>query len=55
MSGEIKELSGILSPYELPLEPELVLNTTMLSVEQSVQKIVEMLMAKGIIPSLNLN
>lgn len=54
MSGEIKEFTGISSPYEAPLKPELVLDTTMFSVDQAVQQILEMLMAKGIIPSLNL-
>jgi len=38
--GEIKNFTGIDSPYEEPKSPDLILDTTVLSVTQCVQKIV---------------
>jgi len=37
--GEIKEFTGISDPYEAPEQPELILDTQLLSPEESVQKI----------------
>ncbi|MBM7624524.1 adenylyl-sulfate kinase [Sporohalobacter salinus] len=37
--GEIDNFTGISSPYEEPEEPELVLDTTKLSLEESVKKV----------------
>jgi len=37
--GNIKNFTGIDAPYEIPENPELVIDTEMLSVEQSTQKI----------------
>lgn len=39
--GEIANFTGINAPYEKPQNPELHLDTAALSVEQSVQKIIE--------------
>jgi len=47
--GEIKEFTGVSAPYEEPLKPELVVDTTELSVEQSVQKIMDCLAERGIL------
>ena len=37
-SGEIKEFTGISSPYEEPVAPELVIETDTLSIDESVQR-----------------
>ncbi len=46
-AGEIPEFTGISAPYEPPDEPELVLSTADLSVEQSVTRLVAHLEARG--------
>lgn len=48
-SGEIPEFTGISSPYEAPVNPELIVSTGQLSLEESAQKVIELLSAKGII------
>ena len=48
-TGEISDFTGIDSPYEAPLNPELVLDTGELSVEECVQRIVALLEDSGII------
>jgi adenylylsulfate kinase len=45
--GEIPEFTGISAPYEAPENPELVLETGSLSVEESVARIIEYLHEKG--------
>lgn len=49
MSGEIKEFTGVSQPYEEPLNPEIVLETDKLSIEESVNKIVAYLNSHKII------
>ena len=49
-AGEIADFTGIDSPYEEPLNPELVLDTGELSVEVCVKRIVALLEDSGIIP-----
>jgi adenylylsulfate kinase len=46
-AGEIPEFTGISAPYEAPERPELVLDTNRQSVQQSVDRLVEYLDAKG--------
>jgi adenylylsulfate kinase-like enzyme len=41
-SGEIKQFTGIDSPYEAPLSPDLELRTDRLSVGESIEKLTEM-------------
>jgi adenylylsulfate kinase len=48
-AGEIKGFTGIDDPYEEPEQAELVLDTSELSVEQSVQRILDALEAKGLL------
>ena len=48
-AGEIKNYTGIDSPYEEPTNPELVVNTGDESLEESVIKVIEHLKSKGII------
>lgn len=45
-SGEIRDFTGIDSPYEPPLSPELVVDTEQYSIEQCVQQIVSYLKNK---------
>jgi bifunctional enzyme CysN/CysC len=40
-AGEIPEFTGISAPYEPPVEPELEVDTSQLSIEQSVDRIVD--------------
>lgn len=45
--GEIANFTGISSPYEPPETPELVLNTTALSVEQAAERVLDYLREHG--------
>lgn len=47
--GEIKEFSGISSPYEPPVKPELKVNTVEESLEDSVQMVLSMLKSRQVI------
>ena len=53
-SGEIPQFTGISAPYDVPEQPELVINTEFLSVEESVMLIMEMLELSGA-ASLNIS
>ena len=48
-AGEVKEFTGISAPYEEPLRAELVLDTSLLTVEQCRDKVIQYLEAGGII------
>lgn len=48
-AGEIKEFTGISAPYEAPEAPEITIRTDLLSVEESVRKIVDYLAEKGLV------
>lgn len=48
-AGVIPEFTGISAPYEEPLDPELILETDRLSVEESAQTIIDYLIEKEII------
>ena len=47
--GEIKNYTGIDSPYEAPENPELIINTEQESVEDSVACVIDFLKSKYII------
>lgn len=47
--GQIKDFTGISSPYEAPINPELVVDTENLSVEQCVQQVISYLEDNGYI------
>jgi adenylylsulfate kinase len=49
-AGEIKNYTGIDSPYEAPEKPELVVDTDALSIEQSVNEVLKLLHARGKLP-----
>jgi len=48
-AGEIPFFTGINSPYEVPERPELIVNTHELTLDESVQKVLNLLMQRGII------
>jgi len=48
-AGEIKNYTGIDSPYEAPDNPELIVNTENESLEESVAKVIDLLKSKEII------
>lgn len=47
--GEIKNFTGISDPYEAPAQADIVLDTGLLSLEQSVQQLLLLLEQRGII------
>jgi adenylylsulfate kinase len=49
-TGEIKEFTGISSPYEAPESPELKVDTGSQTLEQSVEQVLHYLSTEGIIP-----
>ena len=48
-AGEIKNFTGISSPYEEPENPELVVDTGRLTLEESAEKVIGLLQERGII------
>ncbi|KAI1467461.1 adenylylsulfate kinase [Daldinia caldariorum] len=50
-AGEIKEFTGISSPYEAPENPEIIIRTHENSVEECVAQIVQWLEEKDLIPT----
>ncbi len=48
-AGEIKAFTGIDSPYEEPLAPELAVDTGSESLEESTVKVIELLKSRGIL------
>ncbi|MBN1479509.1 adenylyl-sulfate kinase [candidate division KSB1 bacterium] len=48
-AGEIKEFTGISAPYEEPENPEIVVDTSELSIEKSVDAVIDYLRTAGII------
>jgi len=49
-AGLIQEFTGVSSPYEPPIAPELVLHTDQQTLEQSAVAVVDLLCARGVIP-----
>jgi len=49
LAGEIKEFTGVSAPYEVPEKPEITLNTSVLSVEESVNAVIEALLERKIV------
>ena len=48
-AGEIKDFTGISSPYEEPDAPELTVDTGSLSLEQGVDQVLQLLRTRGVI------
>ena len=49
LRGEIKEFTGISSPYEAPTQPELIIETDLVSAEDAVEQIIAELAQRGLI------
>lgn len=49
LRGEIKEFTGISAPYEAPANPELVIETDLVSAEDAVEQILAELAQRGVI------
>ena len=47
--GEIKEFTGISSPYEAPLNPEIVVDTGSLGLNDSVEKVINHLRVQNLL------
>lgn len=47
--GEVKEFTGISSPYETPENPELILDTSVLSLQECVNSVLMLLIQRGIL------
>jgi adenylylsulfate kinase len=47
--GEIKNFTGISDPYEAPVQADIVLDTGLLSLDESVQQLLQLLQQRGII------
>lgn len=50
-AGEIKGFTGIDDPYEAPENPEIVLNSDAMSLEEEVEAVLKLLQERGIIPA----
>jgi adenylylsulfate kinase len=48
-AGEITEFTGISSPYEEPLNPDLILDTDNCTTEECVNKVINLLIMRGIV------
>jgi bifunctional enzyme CysN/CysC len=48
-SGDLAEMTGIGAPYEPPVEPDLVLASYEETVEQEVDRVMDLLLARGIL------
>ncbi len=51
-NGEIKDFTGISSPYEAPIKPELKIDTNALTLEQGAQKVIALLRERHILPTI---
>ena len=49
-SGEIKGFTGIDQPYEEPVSPELVVDTSELSLETAAMAVIDRLQEAGLVP-----
>lgn len=48
-AGEIKEFTGISAPYEAPENPDMIIDTDKVSLEQSVEQVMNLLLERKII------
>ena len=47
--GEIRDFTGISSPYEIPNDPEIIVNTGSLALNDSVRQILKYLSEKNLL------
>lgn len=48
-TGEVKQFTGISSPYEAPASPELVVDTDQMNLDQSIDSVLNLLRERGVI------
>jgi adenylylsulfate kinase len=48
-AGEIRDFTGISAPYEEPTAPEIILDTSQLSVKECTEKVLDHLASRGVI------
>ncbi|HFK1529154.1 adenylyl-sulfate kinase [Bacillus thuringiensis] len=48
-NGEIQEFTGVSAPYEEPINPEIIIDSDILTIEESCDKIIEYLLKKELI------
>jgi adenylylsulfate kinase-like enzyme len=48
-AGELAGLTGVGSPYEAPSNPDLVLGSSEETIEREVERVIELLVARGLI------
>jgi adenylylsulfate kinase len=53
LAGEIKNYTGVSDPYEEPLNPEVIVETSRESVEESAGKVLDKLMELGYLPDMS--
>jgi adenylylsulfate kinase len=51
LAGEIPHFTGVSDPYEPPASPDVVVRTDVESVDESVEKILQALVSRGILPA----
>lgn len=49
-AGEIRDFTGISSPYEEPIKPELTIETGTRPIEKCVEEVINLLIDRGILP-----
>nr|WP_290228025.1 adenylyl-sulfate kinase [Trichocoleus desertorum] len=49
LAGELKDFTGLTAPYEAPTQPDLILKTHELSIEQSVDQVLQYLHSRSLI------
>lgn len=49
--GEIKDFTGISSPYEEPEKPDLKIDTSQLTLEESIELVISLLRSRNILPA----
>ncbi len=54
LAGEIKNLTGLQDPYEEPLNPDIVIDTDKLTIEESVNKILSYLKSRNLLDGIKL-
>lgn len=55
LKGEITDMTGLQDPYEEPLNPELIIETQLLNVDESARRILSKLKELGYVPQVNIN
>jgi adenylylsulfate kinase len=52
-AGEVKNFTGISSPYEAPAKPELVVDTNLMSLDDCIESVLSLLRERGVLMEAN--